>query len=489
MTIGRTRHMQSKLRAPSRKRRLEQQRKSQRQLLLEQLEDRRVMAGAILAGIQPNNSDLLSLDNQGTNIRSVAPRQITLRFDENQQLDPATLNGVRITRSGFDGVFGNANDQVITPGFISVGTSPNENEIVVRFAENLPDDLYQIEIFGAGSAAPLRNLSNQAYIPTLTNDNDGSSTKDTIRFELDLGPQVVAVVPQPVTRNSSGAIEQARNQIQVYFNDDDLFVEDDDLQRPTQRSAENADFYQLIFTADTVRNTDDIIVKPQSVSYDAVANVATLTFSQPLDMLLHPDTGALIGPGTFRLRIGTDEAAPLPPQRITPGTVVSTDFNTNDAVVVQFTAVRPDEQDIALFVTRHDRGGVGTPAISVIGNLLSIDLDTDEGNGGLNATTAQQVVDAINTNPLAHKLMVATINQGIAATKVGDRDITYSPLVLTGLGSSFDTASDLTDQTDAGPVLVVTGSGVAFVDGHVLSITDTTGQTRVFNLTATYRRL
>ncbi|HEU0069417.1 MAG TPA: hypothetical protein VFQ26_09200, partial [Nitrospiraceae bacterium] len=278
--------MQPKLRAPSRKRRLEQQRKSRRELLLEQLEDRRVMAGAILAGIQPNNSDLLSLDNQGTNIRSVAPRQITLRFDENQQLDPATLNGVRITRSGFDGVFGNANDQVITPGFISVGTSPNENEIVVRFAENLPDDIYQIEIFGAGSAAPLRNLSNQAYIPTLTNDNDGSSTKDTIRFELDLGPQVVAVVPQPVTRNSSGAIEQARNQIQVYFNDDDLFVEDDDLQRPTQRSAENADFYQLIFTADTVRNTDDIIVKPQSVSYDAVANVATLTFSQSLDMLL-----------------------------------------------------------------------------------------------------------------------------------------------------------------------------------------------------------
>ena len=51
-------------------------------------------------------------------------------------------------------------------------------------------------------------------------------------FQLDLGPQVVAVVPQPISRNAQGALTQARNQIQVYFNNDDLLKESDGLGRP-----------------------------------------------------------------------------------------------------------------------------------------------------------------------------------------------------------------------------------------------------------------
>ncbi|MBI2479323.1 MAG: hypothetical protein HYV60_12035 [Planctomycetia bacterium] len=272
---------------------------------MEKLEDRRLLAaGPRLAGIQPNNSVLFSFEDPTANVRSVAPREINIRFDEDQQIDPTTLNAIRITRSGFDGIFGNSNDKVITPGFIGVSAAPNGNEVVVRFAETLPDDLYQIEIFGAGSATPLRNLRNESFVPTL-NDGDGKIAKDTIKFSLDLGAQVVAVVPQPVTRLATGAISQARNQIEVYFNDDDLFVENDDLGNPTARSAENPDFYQLIFTAESVRNTDDISIKPIDVAYDAVADRAVLTFAQNLDVLKHPITGAVIGPGTDgRRRVG-----------------------------------------------------------------------------------------------------------------------------------------------------------------------------------------
>ena len=100
-------------------------------------------------------------------------------------------------------------------------------------------------------------------------------------------------------------LTQARDQIVVYFNDDDLFVENDGGGAPTERSAENPDFYQLILTRDTVTNTDDAVFTPTDVSYDPDTDRAVLTFAAPLDQLA--------GPGTFRLRIGTDEEIPPVP--------------------------------------------------------------------------------------------------------------------------------------------------------------------------------
>ena len=63
------------------------------------------IVGPQLAGIQPTDGDLLPLDGSG--VRNIAPRDLTFRFDENQQIDPNTLNGVRIVRSGLDGDFSN----------------------------------------------------------------------------------------------------------------------------------------------------------------------------------------------------------------------------------------------------------------------------------------------------------------------------------------------------------------------------------------------
>jgi len=486
MSIGRSHETLFGSQRSRLKRRAKQERKSQRQLLLEKLEDRRLLAaGPRLAGIQPNNSVLFSFEDPSANVRSVAPRELNIRFDEDQRIDSATLNAIRITRPGLDGMFGTTDDLVIKPGFIGVTAAPNENEVVVRFAETLPDDLYRVEIFGAGSPTPLKNLRNESYVPTLT-DNDGSSTKDTIDFTLDLGPQVVAVVPQPVRRvtNQSdpnfGGIVQSRNQIEVYFNNDDLFVENDDLGAPTPRSAESPDFYQLIFTSSTVRNTDDVTIKPTNVAYDSVADRVTLTFAQDLDALLNPDTLELIGPGTFRLRVGTNEAAPLPPQRLTPNVVASSDFNSNNDVVLQFTSVRPDEQDISLLVTSNDLGdrAGGAPGlrVNVVGNTVFLDLNSHSSD----EATAQEVIDAINRHPAARELIVASLNSGDALSKVGDREINYSPIRLTGLGSSFDTAINLADDTDVGAVLVVTSSGSGFVDGDLFTITDAANQLRKF---------
>src|SRR5690606_8553676 len=139
--------------APSLKRRQERLRRAvRRRLHLENLEDRRMFASPQLISISPNNSDLLNL--ACAHVRNVQPRPLTLRFDDGQVIDPASINSqtIAVVRAGLDGDFGVGDEIVITPGYIGIGEAPNE--VVIRFAENLPDDLYQIRIQGAG-ATPL----------------------------------------------------------------------------------------------------------------------------------------------------------------------------------------------------------------------------------------------------------------------------------------------------------------------------------------------
>ncbi len=464
-----------------------------------------------LISISPNDGDIFNFDNDPDanpgldNVLDVAPRDLTLRFDGNSEIDEATLDGIRITQSGFDGSFrddfntngaveveitqldplqagltvvvtktgalsgpalptvtvsgttitvdlntdpGNestagdfvealqsssaasalvkvlvaAGDPrqdiatpadptteispniVVTPGFIGFGDS--ERVVVARFAETLRDDLYRIEIFGIDDANAgifgLRDTSQVLFEPTIE-----GTDRDTVFFELDLGAQINAIVPQPVSRTqevrltgaptggtfrltfngqrtgpipfnasamtlqedildnlpnvnpedvrvtkvsssphtwnvvfqgryageqvatmtadpsgltgganpnvlvaATSLLDQARDQVIVYFNDDDLL---DDA-----TSAENPDFYQLIFTNDTARNTgglnaadeDDVNTHtPTSVAYYPELDKAVLTFADDIDKLS--------APGTYRLRVGTDESAPLAPTRLT----------------------------------------------------------------------------------------------------------------------------------------------------------------------------
>ena len=142
----------------------------------------------------------------------------------------------------------------------------------------------------------------------------------TVDFDLNLAPQVVGVVPQPISRVGS-VLTQARNQIVVYFNNDDL----------DPVLAEDPSFYQLIFTGhtnefdaafDTVTSTDDgPAILPTSVRYNATTDTATLTFSEDL---------SAFGVGTYRLRIGTSESVPAPPVRMTPAEDPGSSFATAD---------------------------------------------------------------------------------------------------------------------------------------------------------------
>ena len=72
---------------------------------LETLEERMLLAvGPQLVGIQPNSGDLLV----NGDVRNEAPRELSFRFDDAQVIDDATLAGIRISRSGFDGSFEHA---------------------------------------------------------------------------------------------------------------------------------------------------------------------------------------------------------------------------------------------------------------------------------------------------------------------------------------------------------------------------------------------
>jgi parallel beta-helix repeat protein len=186
------------------------------------------------------------------------------------------------------------NDVVIEPGYLGIGSSANE--IVMRFKEALPDDLYHVDIVGTGASA-LRGATGAAFGDN-TQDGVDNGVDFGVNFELDLGAKILAIVPQPVTRDSiTNELTQARDQIVVYFNNDDL--------RDDATSAENPDFYQLILTKDTVSNRDDVVFKPTTVSYDSTSDKAVLTFAAAID--------ELGGPGTYRLRIGTSEAIPQAP--------------------------------------------------------------------------------------------------------------------------------------------------------------------------------
>src|SRR6187431_1560507 len=82
-----------------------------RQMRIEALEDRQVMAadGPELVSIQPNGGQGL----EAGDVLHTAPRELTLRFDEGQAIDPASLGAIEIGL--IDPATGIARN--LTPGF------------------------------------------------------------------------------------------------------------------------------------------------------------------------------------------------------------------------------------------------------------------------------------------------------------------------------------------------------------------------------------
>ncbi len=241
----------------------------------ESLEERRVMAFDFVSAF-PNAGQFITQ----ASVLQEAPQQITLRFSPGAKIDPATLGAISIVRSGGDPVLGNSNDVTMTPqggiGIVAVDDVPNQNQVVLRFAETLPDDLYKITIGGG-----LKTLAAGPSAPAQSFRNGGSFSLD---FRLDLGAQVVSVVPQPINRTVGGGIQQARSTVEVFFNaNDPLLV----------GSAQNPRNYRLVETNPT--NGEDVAIQiPVAVAYDSVAGKATLTFAADLgEQLPSSDTLSL----------------------------------------------------------------------------------------------------------------------------------------------------------------------------------------------------
>ena len=291
-----------------------------RTLLCENLERRDLMAvdGPRLLSIAPNSGGIFSTTS--ANSLNESPRELVFRFDAS--INPTTINnGIRITRAGGDGVFGTSSpsmDVVVPPSYLNFSDPANQRVIVARFSQPLLDDLYRVEIFGVNFASPVTTAIRDTSGLVLKPRRAGTD-RDTYDFNLELGTKIVSVVPQPVTRDNSGALVQARDQIEVYFDSADRLYSTNVSTGQVSPNPTVVDlaFYQLHADRGTVNNTDDTVINPTRVDYIASRNMVVLTFAQNIDVLQANDT-------SFRLRVGTNEVKPLAPTTLNPSDPGST---------------------------------------------------------------------------------------------------------------------------------------------------------------------
>ncbi|GAA4448800.1 tandem-95 repeat protein [Novipirellula rosea] len=305
--------------------------KTSRRLHHETLERRELLAASLgasdtspeLIALAANSGELFDLEDN--NVLKASPTELTFRFDGGQRLDPNTLSSIRFTAAGGDGSFSEGNEVSIVPGYLGFEDESGTRIVVARFAETLPDDQYLVQIAGFDDTnqgiVGLKNNLGELLVPP--NPADPDRPFQDIRFEVEVGPRVVAVVPQPV-EGVGAARTQLRDTVYVYFNNDPLSNPSAGpiSTSTSSRSVVNPTFYQLVFSQRTVENTDDAVYKPSNVVYDPALNRAVLTFDADLSKLPNDASGNLgpistKGAGSFRLRIGSGEALPSAPTSIT----------------------------------------------------------------------------------------------------------------------------------------------------------------------------
>lgn len=257
----------------------------------EALESRQMLAFNFVAALKsPVGDDFLRRDD----VLTESPSQITLRFSPGSTVDPTTIaSNVTVVRSGgFNDGFGGTGtqaDQTVTLGYVGQNDFPNQNEVVLRFAQPLVDDAYEIRM-GTG----LRNSLN----------GEALSSAQTFRFKMNLGAQIVSVVPQPITRDAgTGELSQARDVVHVYFNQNDPL---------NPALAQDPQFYSVIDTASGARTAATGVV------YDAATGLAVVTFG----------SGVLADNRMFRLQVGT-YTAPVATVNSAEGETVAITDNVN----------------------------------------------------------------------------------------------------------------------------------------------------------------
>ncbi|MEI6526144.1 MAG: hypothetical protein WCP62_08965, partial [Planctomycetota bacterium] len=229
-----------------------------RNILCENLERREVMAGDILdldfrlLSVAPNTGETFSTTRSNT--LSESPRELIFRFAGGDDVRQSTLrNGIRISRSGGDGVFGTggvSTDIIVTPEYLDFADTANRRVVVARFSQPLTDDLYNVEIFGTDIPAQginaVRNVVNDPLKP-----RKSGTDRDSYVFNLELGTKITAIVPQPMNRATNGTLSQKLDTIDVYFNDSELYdrkISTGDLAPKADPSVVDPRFYNLIAT-------------------------------------------------------------------------------------------------------------------------------------------------------------------------------------------------------------------------------------------------
>ena len=359
-------------------------------------------------------------------------------------------------------------DVEVVPAYVGLGD--NGRDVIVRFAESLPDDKYRIEILGQG-VRTLRNVNGVAF-------NSGVSR--SVAFELDLGAKIEAIVPQPVTRSSTGALVHNRNQIEVYFNNDDLidtaqivsvngisltnlktlrsplfFQNGDNIVFTTgavgSTSVINANYYQLFHTAGTLNTTDDTRVLPNAVRYYPDSDRVVLNFARNLDELVNSANVAL-PMSELRLRVGTNEAVALPP------------------VVVNPAADAPDT-----FATALNLGSSWTPGVSGSQSVLI--------NSGI-VNTSPFVLDfpGGSDEPGNRQIRMQDNLRGTADSIDGTSVVFYNFQNALGTSGNLTFSNAITDQQKQRVreifSLYENYLGVRFVESSNLGLTIAVGDTR-----------
>ncbi|MEL6104953.1 MAG: hypothetical protein AAFU85_02900, partial [Planctomycetota bacterium] len=254
-----------------------------------------------LMSVNPNEREIF--DRNRLNLETVAPTELKLRFSGDTSIDPSTLeDGIRFRFAGEDGLNDTDDDVVITPGYL--GFDIDDRVVIARFAEPLADGRYRVEVFGedvpVSDGSPLLAADGTPFQPF-----DPNTDRDIFDFELELGAKVLAVVPQPVDLNDDGTISPRRNEIEVYFDDNDLFA------GPNGTiTLGDPSFYQLIRTSDTINPGDDLRYVPDSVTVEEFeditvgGNVETIRVNRVV-LTFADDLANLAGNGAFRLKVGS----------------------------------------------------------------------------------------------------------------------------------------------------------------------------------------
>ncbi|WP_254512034.1 dockerin type I domain-containing protein [Anatilimnocola floriformis] len=260
-------------------------RRAARKHHLESLEDRQMFAIDPVI-VQADGGAAFGTGTAPMTVRNESPRELTFTFSGVPGINRTTLaSGITLTGANKDNLF-NANDITYTPAYLDIGE--NQTQVVMRFATPLPDDLYRIQFVGG-------TLLDTDGLPF----NKGTSFN--VDFRLNLAPQILSIVPQPIDRSATGQLTQRSNQVDVYFNNDDL--------DPVR--AIDPQYYRLLVTRGTVDPLDDAPsgseILPSSITYDPIKDKVTLTFAQNIETYAPVVAGVADPAVAFRLRIGTNE--------------------------------------------------------------------------------------------------------------------------------------------------------------------------------------